>query len=71
MHDSSALGYCPEHRKFLYADRKTARKAAKGHTSHMNAYRCPLNTMLWHIGELNRDVIHGHVDRDTFYRQAA
>lgn len=71
MHDASALGYCEHHRKFLYPDRKTARKAAKNHVTHKSPFRCKLNPILWHIGELNQDVIHGHVDRGTFYREAS
>lgn len=71
MRDGAALGYCDTHGKYLYADRKTARKASRLHTSHKNPYRCSANPILWHIGELSPEVIRGHVDRDTYYQWAA
>jgi hypothetical protein len=69
--DTGAMGYCEVHEKLMYPDRKSARKVARQHASHKNAYRCSVNTMFWHIGELPRMVIEGHVDRETYYGEAA
>ena len=64
-----AMGFCEPCQKLMYPDRKAARQTAKQHTSHKNAYRCPVNDLFWHVGELPRMVIEGHVDRDTYYQQ--
>jgi len=66
-HGNGALGYCRTCDKLMYPDRKTARKVARNHSSHKNAYRCPVNELFWHVGELPRMVIEGHVDRETYY----
>lgn len=62
-----ALGFCDFCQKLMYPDRKTARKTVNEHQGHKNAYRCPVHTMFWHVGELPRMVIEGHVDRETYY----
>ena len=67
---AQAMGYCTLCRKLMYPDRKTARKKTNNHhSSHKSTYRCPYNEMFWHVGELPRMVIEGHVDRETYYER--
>lgn len=66
-----SMGFCVPCDKLMYPDRKSARRTAREHASHKNAYRCPVNDMFWHVGELPRMVIEGHVDRETYYDKEA
>jgi hypothetical protein len=68
--NKGAGGWCEFCEKLMYADRKLARHAAKGHTEHKSAYRCPWNELWWHIGGLPADIKRGHITRDEFYQRA-
>ena len=62
-----AIGYCSDHDKLLYVDRKTARRAAKAHPTHKNEFQCSVNPLMWHIGELPPAVIRGEMTRDEYF----
>lgn len=64
---SLAMGWCEVHGKLLYVNRKTARRAAKAHSTHKNEFECEEIPALWHIGELPVAVIRGEVTRDSYY----
>lgn len=68
---SLATGWCEVHGKLLYANRKTAKKAARSHVSHKNEFPCTEIPALWHIGELPAVVIRGEVTRDSYFRSVS
>ena len=66
-----AMGWCPVHGKLLYVNRKTAKKAAREHSTHKNEFPCDTNPAMWHIGELPAAVIRGEITRDQYYRSVS
>lgn len=68
---SLALGWCQVHGKLFYIDRKTAKKAARLHSTHKNEYPCDVYPIMWHIGELPEAVIRGEMTRDQYYDRSA
>jgi hypothetical protein len=66
-----AIGWCYYHGKLLYTTRKLARKAARAHPHHKNAYSCEESggdhPGMFHIGELPLEIRQGHVSRDEYY----
>lgn len=69
---SSAIAWCPRHRKLLYTDRKRARAVARQHPEHKNVYVCDdQEVRMFHIGRLPDEIRHGHMTKDEFYGHAA
>lgn len=65
--NSNAVGWCPVHRKMLYTDRRRARRVARQHTEHKQAYRCDVSEGMWHVGGLPEPVRRGYTTKDKFY----
>ena len=68
---ASTVGFCEDHGKLLYGDRRSAKNIARQHTAHMNVYRCDLIEQYWHVGHLAEPIIRGEIDRETLYREAS
>lgn len=66
-----AIGYCSHCFKLSYPNRKAARRVTNIHSSHKAPYRCPVNDIFWHVGELPPSVIRGYVDRGTYFREVS
>lgn len=68
---ANAVSWCSTHQKLLYTDRKRARRVARLHPEHKNAFRCDVHEGMWHIGGLPDLVRHGHMTKDQFYKWKA
>jgi hypothetical protein len=69
---SLAVGWCPGHRKLLYANRKIARKAGrKIPGACLSEFQCELTegSGLWHVGNLPASVRKGNIDRSIINRR--
>jgi hypothetical protein len=66
-----SVGWCPDHRKLLYTDRKRAKLILRRHVDHKNIYRCPTHPGMFHIGGLPKEVISGEMTRDEFFKKRA
>jgi hypothetical protein len=66
-----AIGWCEDHGKLLYVDRKTARQVAREHRSHKNEFLCAMNPLFWHVGELPPEVISGEISRSEYFGSAS
>jgi hypothetical protein len=64
---ANAVSWCPEHQKLLYTDRKRARRVARQHSEHKNAFRCDVYQGMWHIGGLPDAIRHGHMTKAEYY----
>lgn len=61
---ADAIGYCDEHGKLLWPDRKTARAVARNHyETRKSVYRCSINSQFFHVGGLWAEVKHGDLSR--------
>lgn len=66
---AKSIGWCPVHQKRMYTDRKRARRVARQHSDHKNAYPCDANEGMWHIGGLPGPVIRGEMSKDEFFNR--
>ena len=65
--NSNAVSWCATHQKLLYTDRRRARRVARQHTEHKQAYRCDVNEGMWHIGGLPEVVRRGYTTKDKYF----
>lgn len=62
------LGWCEPCEKYLYETRKKAKRACRLHRdAHMNAYNCPVEPHMFHVGHLADPIIQGLIDRTQLY----
>lgn len=66
-----ASAWCEFHGKLSYESRRRAKQVARGHADHKSVYRCSQNPMLWHVGGLAPEVLHGEKTRDEYYGKSA
>lgn len=67
-----SMGFCVVCSKQMYGDRKSAKAACRQHQGeHKTPFRCPDQSMFWHIGGLSKAVIAGEFSRDDIYSSAA
>lgn len=65
---SNAMGWCAPCGKLLYDTRKKAKRIAREHhQAHKSEYPCPVNQILWHVGEVPEEVIKGNITRNEYY----
>jgi hypothetical protein len=62
-----AIGYCEYCCKLQYMSRKMARHIARQHRPRKGVYPCPVNELLWHVGEVPGMVKQGVLTRTEYY----
>jgi hypothetical protein len=67
-HEGDAIAWCEPCGKWLYTSRKHARKRAADQAMHgVHAYRCPVQTELWHLGHIPQATKWGIMTADEVY----